>query len=284
MNVGTYMKRFGAILALMCMFSAAQAQYAELGFTLGGNYYIGDLNPYKHYPENTSIAGGVIFRYNFDKRYTMKMNLLFGSLKASDANSNSEVQLQRNLQFRSSLMEFGVGIEVNFFEYEIGDKKHWITPYMFLGLAYYKFNPEAKIDDTWFELQPLGTEGQGTTARPNSETYSLNQINIPFGLGLKVSVSDRIGIGFEWGYRLTFTDFLDDVSGTYVDNDLLAFENGPLAAELADRSISPNDVLLENADSQRGNPESNDWYVYSGVMLTFKLGNKFKDCKNQLTR
>jgi len=275
------MKKFGAALALLCMFSAVQAQYAELGFTLGSTYYIGDLNPYQHYPKNTSIAGGVVFRYNFNKRYTMKLNLLFGSLEAHDSDSDSEVQLQRNLHFRSSLMEFGVAFEINFFEYAIGDKKHWITPYMFLGIGYYRFNPKAKIDDTWFELQPLGTEGQGTTGA-SSESYSLGQINIPFGVGLKVSTGDRIGIGLEWGYRKTYTDYLDDVSGTYVDNDLLAFENGPLAAELADRSISPDGTDLNNTDSQRGNPETNDWYVYSGIILTYKLGSKFKDCKDQL--
>ena len=277
-DVGTYMKKLGIIASFVFLCVNANAQYAELGFTLGTSYYIGDLNPYTHYPKNTHIAGGVVFRYSFNKRYTMKLNLLYGQLEASDANSSSEVQLQRNLSFRSSLLEFGATLEVNFFEYEIGDDKHWITPYMFAGLAYYRFNPQAKIDDSWFDLQPLGTEGQGTSARPGSEFYSLNQVSIPFGIGLKVSPSDRIGLAIEWGYRRTYTDYLDDVSGTYVDSDVLAFENGPLSAELADRSISPDGEPLDNTNAQRGDSNTRDWYIYSGVMLTYKLGSKFQQC------
>lgn len=277
------MKKLGALLALLCVFSVAQAQYSEIGFTVGASYYIGDLNPYQHFPKGTSIAGGLVYRYNFDKRYALKANLLYGGLQGNDANSDREVQLQRNLHFKSSLLEIGAQLEVNFFEYTIGDPKHWITPYLFAGIAFYRFNPKAKLDDTWYELQPLGTEGQGSSA--GGGIYSTSQVSLPFGAGLKVSPGGRIGIALEWGFRKTFTDYIDDVSGPYVDNDLLAFENGPLAAELADRSISPDAATpLINTDSQRGNPENNDWYVYTGVMITYKLGSKFEECDRIIKR
>ena len=273
------MKKLGIALSFLCLYSTVSAQYSELGFTLGAAYYIGDLNPYKHYPKGTGLTGGVVYRYNFDKRYAMKLNMIYGTLEAHDADSDSEVQHQRNLHFRSSLLEIGVNFEVNFFEYEIGDRKHWITPYLFLGLAYYRFNPKAKLDDTWFELQPLGTEGQGSSLG-TGDNYGLNQVNIPFGAGLKFSPGKQIGIGLEWGYRRTFTDYLDDVSTVYVDNDALALENGVLAAELADRSISPDDTPLNNTDAQRGNSGTRDWYVYSGIIVTYKLGSRFQDCRN----
>lgn len=283
MTVEAYMKKLGIALSFLCLFSSVSAQYSELGFTLGSTYYIGDLNPYKHYPKGTGIAGGAVFRYNFDKRYAMKINLIYGSVEAHDADSDSEVQQQRNLHFRSSLLEFGLNFEVNFFEYEIGDKQHRITPYLFLGIAYYRFNPRAELDDTWFELQPLGTEGQGSSIGTGEE-YGLNQVNIPFGAGIKFSPGKHIGVGLEWGYRRTFTDYLDDVSTVYVDNDALALENGVLSAELADRSLSPDGTPLDNTDSQRGNSSTRDWYVYSGIIVTYKLGSRFQDCKNPTNR
>jgi hypothetical protein len=40
----------------------------------------------------------------------------------------------------------------------------------------------------------------------------------------------------EWGFRRTYTDHIDDVSGTYADNNVLLEEAGPLTALLADPS------------------------------------------------
>lgn len=277
------MKKLGVLMALLCLGLGLSAQYAEVGLTLGTSYYIGDLNPYKHYPKNTSVAGGAVFRYNFDRRYALKANVLYGSLEAYDADSKFETHVQRNLHFRSSLLEIGAQLEINFFEYSIGDKKHWITPYLFAGIAFYRFNPKAKLDDTWYELQPLGTEGQGTSL--GGDLYGTSQLSLPFGAGLKMSIGNRLGMALEWGLRKTFSDHIDDVGGYYVDNDLLAFENGPLSAELADRSL-PTDgtTALDNTGVQRGNPENTDWYVYSGIMLTYKLGSKFEECDRIIKR
>ncbi|NRA12748.1 MAG: hypothetical protein HRT57_12395, partial [Crocinitomicaceae bacterium] len=119
------------------------------------------------------------------------------------------------------------------------------------------------------DLQPLGTEGQGSSL--NSKSYGLTQLAIPIGLGAKISMGDKASINFEIGLRKTFTDYIDDVgSGSYIDPVLLAAENGPLAAELSNRSLS------DSRFGRRGNASTKDWYVFSGVMFTFRLGKPQK--------
>ena len=139
-------------------------------------------------------------------------------------------------------------------------------------------DPQALLDDTWYRLQPLGTEGQGTSARPDSEPYKVDQLAIPFGAGLKFNFG-RIDMQVEWGLRRTYTDYIDDVSGTYVDNDLLAFENGPLAALLADPS-GIEAIGLSNTGHARGDVNTRDWYQYTGLSITYII-SRFSDCDEQ---
>jgi hypothetical protein len=257
-----------------------QAQVSELGITGGVAYYIGDLNPYRHYPKDTKLAYGVVYRYNFSDRYAVRLQGLTGTLQAYDSNSNDSLQLLRNLHFRARLLEFSGLLEVNFRKYRSKDKdsKRW-TPFVFAGLAYFRAAPEAQLDDTWYDLQPLGTEGQGTTARPGSDVYSVDNICIPFGAGLKVNAG-RLDFQLEWGLRRTYTDYIDDVSTTYVDRDLLAFENGPLAATLADPSVPGQLPDYPNESRARGDQNTRDWYQYTGLAVTYII-SRFSDCDEQ---
>lgn len=256
------------------------AQVSELGITGGVAYYIGDLNPYRHYPKDTKLAYGVVYRYNFSDRYAVRLQGLTGTLQAYDSNSNDSLQLLRNLHFRARLLEFSGLLEVNFRKYRSKDKdsKRW-TPFVFAGLAYFRAAPEAQLDDTWYDLQPLGTEGQGTTARPGSDVYSVDNICIPFGAGLKVNAG-RLDFQLEWGLRRTYTDYIDDVSTTYVDRDLLAFENGPLAATLADPSVPGQLPDYPNEARARGDQNTRDWYQYTGLAVTYII-SRFSDCDEQ---
>jgi hypothetical protein len=124
-------------------------------------------------------------------------------------------------------------------------------------------NPTTNFDGNEIALQPLGTEGQGTRAN-NKLPYSLNQLTVPLGLGVKITLKKRLAISLEYGIRKTFTDYLDDVSGNYVSSEIIRNENGPLAATLANRSLNTETAV------NRGNPNNKDWYVFYGFMLTFK--------------
>jgi hypothetical protein len=275
------MKRFAfLLLGLLLGTPVLRAQVSEIGGTIGASYYIGDINPTRHYPRDTKLAGGMLYRYNFNDRYAIRLQGLYGTLQAYDSDSQDTLQLLRNLHFVTKVVEASVLFEINFFKYRKKGKggKLW-TPFVFGGLAYYRVNPKAQLDDTWYELQPLGTEGQGTTATGNSEPYRLDNIAIPFGAGLKFNLG-KIDIQAEWGMRRTYTDYLDDVSGVYVDNDLLAAENGPLAAQLADRSGLVGVPGYNASGRARGNSNTRDWYVYSGLSITYII-TRFSDCDEQ---
>jgi hypothetical protein len=271
------------IVLLICSLIGSpvlMAQVSEIGGTIGASYYIGDLNPTRHYPRDTKLAGGLVYRYNFNDRYALRLQGLYGTLKAYDSDSRDTLQLLRNLHFSTKVFEASALFEINFFKYRKKGKdgRFW-TPFVFGGLAYFRVNPQAQLDDTWYELQPLGTEGQGTTATGNSEPYKLDNVAIPFGAGLKVNLG-KVDIQAEWGMRRTYTDHIDDVSGTYVDNALLAEENGPLAAQLADRSGLTGVPGYDAAGRARGDSNTRDWYVYSGLTITYII-TRFSDCDEQ---
>jgi hypothetical protein len=241
----------------------------ELGIFLGGSYYIGDLNPSGHLNSLTRPAGGLVYRHNFNYRLSIAGSALFGSVQGIDARSSSYEQQQRNLSFRSTIYELAGRGEFNFIEYKIGDESNQFTPFMFLGLAVFNFNPKASYGNQWVALQPLRTEGQ-------SKAYMRTQVSIPFGAGIKANLAKRIGLVIEWGLRKTFTDYLDDVSTVYADPSVLAATSGPLSAAVADRSPT----AASNVGRQRGNPRTKDWYSFAGVTLTFLLPGKPQHCSS----
>ena len=267
------------LLAALCAGWPLAAQVNEVGITGGILYYLGDLNPATHYPTDMKPGGGLLFRHNVTDRHAFRLQGLYGTLQAYDSNSDDPVQV-RNLHFRTRLFEAAALWEINFFKYrsrEAGSRL-W-TPFVFGGLAYFRANPQAELDGEWYDLQPLGTEGQGTTARPGTDLYAVDQVSLPFGAGFKFNLG-RIDIQLEWGARRTWTDFIDDVSGTYVDNDLLAFENGPLAAIFGDRSGLNELPGYTNADRARGDRNTRDWYHYTGLSITYVI-SRFSDCDAQ---
>ena len=255
----------------------SQAQFlerSEFGVTVGGGNYFGDLNPkYNFYKTNLMI--GAIYRYNINPRWVLKASAMFGKVEAFDADFDNI----RNLNFESKVNELALSCEFNFFDYQTGSRKHRITPYIFGGIGVFFFNPKTEITDPlslekqWVELQPLSTEGQGMPGYDSP--YSLVNVAVPFGLGLKVSISKRVCIGLEWGIRMTFTDYLDDVSKDYVDRTELMNWTGDLGVAASDRTneILPN--TYNQAGAMRGNPKVNDWYQFFGLTITTKL-NYFK--------
>lgn len=251
----------------------ATAQVSELGITGGTTFYIGDLNPTRHYPQHTHLAGGLMYRYNFNEHYAFRLQGLYGKLEAYDHLSDDPLQHLRNLGFRTVIFEASALLEINFFKYRgtAKDSRNW-TPFVFGGLAYFHFNPQNLLDDTWYDLQPLGTEGQTIGG---GQGYGLNQVCIPFGAGFKFAITNKVDVQLEWGLRRTYTDHLDDVSGTYADNAMLTEQAGPLTALLADPSVlRPSGY---NTGRARGDSETRDWYQYTGLTISLLL-TRFTEC------
>lgn len=268
------MKRVLTIMigALLPLFVHSQAW--EVGVMLGGSNYSGDLSPTPVVFKETNIAGGGFVKYNVNKTITFKGNAYYGTISGSDANAERQQNRERNLSFRSRVLEIGINGELNLHGYEVGSKRYRTAPYLFGGLAIFKFDPEAYFADTkeWIRLQPLGTEGQGTTLFNDRKKYALTQVCIPFGLGLKHNFIGNWTVGAELGWRKTFTDYLDDVSLTYVDYEYLARNSGELTARLSNRT---GEVLSQrrefNDRNARGNSTNMDWYMFGGITLSYTL-------------
>lgn len=242
----------------------------DFGLFVGGSYYVGDLNPNGHFNKFTRPAGGIVFRYNMNSRTAFRANLIAGSVAADDAYSNSQWQLQRDLNFNSHIYELSALFEFNFFNYTTGAPQ-WpnMSPYIFFGLAGFNFEPERGS----VELQPLGTEGQGLPGGASKKKYKLTQLSLPFGVGLKTDFSRGISIGFEWGMRKTFTDYIDDVSTKYYDFSVVLDDEGKDSNE-GIRNLSGTGTNTENAGKQRGNSLNKDWYSFFGVVLTMRITTK----------
>ncbi len=264
------------LFSTLTIFAQRKKSSAEVGIFLGGSYYIGELNQ-KHLGAFTKPAGGLVFRYNFNKRLAARANALVGIVEAHDSNSESPAQRQRNLSFKSNIIEASGQLEFNFLDYEIGNEKRKFSPYIFGGLAVFNFNPQADLGGQWVSVQPLGTEGQGLPYGASKRKYRLTEISLPFGVGIKTNLADGIGLSLEWGMRKTFTDYLDDVSKRYYNPDDIAAAHGPGAAILSDPSIG-TDPNYSNVGRQRGNPTNQDWYAFVGAALTIKISQKEKRC------
>ena len=146
------------------------------------------------------------------------------------------------------------------------------SPYVFVGIAGSKFNPKARYLGNWEALQPLGTEGQGMAGF--DAPYKRFALAIPFGLGVKYALTDRINLGLELGARPTFTDYLDDVSGDYVTYPDLRDGNGTRAAALGNRTgeLTENgEPVIVETGLQRGDEAKKDWYFILGVTATYNF-------------
>ncbi|MDX1942811.1 MAG: DUF6089 family protein [Saprospiraceae bacterium] len=265
------MKKFILLLFSLSLFSSINAQRGwEAGGWLGASYYFGDLNT-NYDLSMPGLAGGIIGRFNFNNRICMKFSGNIGTIMGDDAISKNTFERARNLSFRSRIIEGAAQLEFNFLPYTHGSSEEFFTPYLFAGLNVFHFNPEAEYDGEWVELRPLGTEGQFK----GEEYYSVNA-GLAYGFGFKIDLSYEWSLNIEVGARTLFTDFVDDVSGFYPDNDDLRRSRGELAAALSDRSIlipGVNEGQIGEAGRQRGSTNLNDSYVLAGIGIVYYFGD-----------
>lgn len=275
------MKKLLFSLVIVVLTNAAYTQVEEISIFAGGSYYIGDLN-YRHLDQNTNPALGIMYKRNDrNLRYVYRLQFLYGKIEAYDIQSNDVFKRYRNLNFSSTILELSALLEVNFFKYKPGVlHKQNKTPYLFFGIAGYNFKPKGLYNDSWYDLQALNTEGQNTSANTD-KPYKLNQIAFPMGLGYKVNVTENFTFGIEYGARLLFTDYLDDVSKKYVDPTILANEAGVLSPILADPSYEQ--IGTDNVGNNRGDSRLKDWYFFTGVTLTWRF-NKKEDCDTRFEK
>lgn len=269
------MKKLIQIITFSFLPIVGFSQHFEAGVLIGMSNYVGDLsnNSSSLYLGETKPAFGALAKYNFNHLLALRASLNYTWAAGRDANvSNDDFVRMRNLSFRSSILEFSLIGEFNFPGYQPYALSMPISPYIFGGISFFKYAPRARYEGNWVDLQPLGTEGQGMPDR--EAKYSLSDIAIPFGIGVKYALTDKINLGLELGARRTMTDFLDDVSGTYVTYPDLAAANGPLAAELGNRTgelMENNEPVVVETGTQRGDLKEQDWYFILGLTVTYNF-------------
>jgi hypothetical protein len=251
------------LLALMPVSFLFAQKSGDMGVLGGTTYYIGDLNPAMPF-RMTKPAFGILYRQNFNDRLAVRIHGIQGEVAADDALSGGNSD--RNLNFHSTLTEFGAQFEVNFLEYFIGSKQHPVTPYLFGGAAVFLFDPYGNVNGNDVRLQPLKTEGQGT-AYTDRKDYKPYSFSFPFGIGVKYSISKLFGVGAEWGMRKTVTDYLDDVSTTYY----LDLPAGVYPDITSEQKLASDPTLSHMSGMQRGNSRNTDWYSFAGISLTVKI-------------
>lgn len=252
-----YLKRFAVVIAMIFITISGSSQTLELGLFGGGSYYLGDMNTAMHFSQ-TQFAYGLLARFNVNSRWAIKAGYNRGSVKSDDS-KNAAIAGQ-GLNFQSTINDITVVGEFNFLEYFTGSKRNYFTPYIFGGIGVFTFNPKSHDGVV---LQPLGTEGQNENF-DDRNPYSKVGISIPFGVGFKYSISERFGLGIEWGMRKTFTDYVDDVSKSYY---------------LVGENIDPNNTAQVLSDPtmnhepymQRGDNKTWDWLNFFGISITYKI-------------
>ncbi len=214
------------ILYIAIIFSSvAYSQINELGLSIAGSNYIGDVGRTAYINPN-DLALGMVYKWNYSPRVVYRIDATYIRIKADDANATNDLRVARDYSFKNSVKELAIGIEYNYYDYSMTKREWRSTPYLILQLAVFNYNSAVR-----------------ETTPDNFETENKTGFTIPFGIGYKTTIGRNIGIGFETKFRYSFTDQLD--------------YNNP-------------DIPKLNF----GNPDSNDWYVTTGITIVFGFGRK----------
>lgn len=249
-----------AWVALLSTGSYATAQNLFVTGRIGLSNYQGDLQQQQFSMQQAKLAGSLGVQYDITEHFSARSFVSYSILTAADANNKSSSLQQRNLSFDTRLWEWELGGQYNLFSLN----NRWWTPYVFAGVSLFHIKPASITNsgDRVF-LQPLSTEGQGFVE--GRTPYRSLQAAIPFGIGAVYALTEDVRLGIEFGYRRTFTDYIDDVSTTYVD-PLLLQNRGATAVEMAYRGRG----AYPNSGTTRGSAQNRDAFYFMQLSLTIR--------------
>ncbi len=190
------------------------AQIHEVGVFVGGSNYIGDMG-LTNYVYPNKPAFGLLYKWNKSPRHAYRFSYNQSKITANDLDSNEPSRYARKYHFDNSIKEVSLGLEFNFFDFDLHKSETKITPYLFSGISYFKYD----------ELYVFN----GETIKDKSES----SFAIPLNLGIKSNISRYFVLGLEVGARFTFTDNLDGNNPKNENYKTLRFGN-----------INNNDVYL----------------------------------------
>jgi hypothetical protein len=252
------MPKFILFILLVFIAGGLKAQTWEIGGSIGGSGYMGDLNQTNPLKVSGMSFGGFVKR-NFDGYLSAKINYTYGTISAADSNSSSQQFRNRNLSFTTTLSEVSLIGEFNFMRYIPEAGKNKFTPFIYLGVATVNYFPSTVYNGVKYELRGYETEGE-------KKPYPTAAISIPYGAGVKYNILGKWTLAADIGYRNPNTDYLDDVSGKYADRN-----STPLYRNLGDPSGEKTGVYIGIPGTQRGdlNPRDTYFFVQFSISYTF---------------
>ncbi len=269
---------FILLFALPCIQATAQrfdyVQQGDFGITAGVAHYFGDLNT-RAAINRPKPALGIYFRKQFGNYVGLRISAHYAQLGYSDIYSKNDYQKTRNLSFNTNIWELALQGDFNFFKFYPGDPEYIFTPYITLGVGVFTYDPYAYLDGKKEFLRPLGTEGQNIGYQ-GRKPYSTMALCIPLGAGVKYNLNEKMNLSFEISQRFTNTDYIDDVSTTYIGAGRFAtLPNGTpsTAGLLQDRSYEITPAKLLGVEGrQRGWSKQKDQYIIAEIGLSMNIG------------
>lgn len=182
--------------------SISLGQIHEIGLSLGGTNYVGDIGR-SNYIYPNKLAGAVFYKYNWNPRIALKATFSYLPIKGNDLNADTNFRKNRQLSFTNTINELALGLEYNFYDYDLSsDDKTW-TPYFLLELAGFNYT----------NVESYSTTGQ--IIYGNKTSYA-----IPFGIGYKSKLHGALAFSIEAKFRYTFEDDLDFLSNRTPDRNI----------------------------------------------------------------
>jgi hypothetical protein len=262
------LKRIILCFALLTpLLSFGQAHH-EIGLSVGVANYYGDLQDRVFDSYTNRPMGGISYKFFMNPHLGLRFGASYFNITAADSLSSAKVKQERNLRFASNVFEFHGGFELNLFPVEKDRMK--FSPYIFAGIGIFHFNPYTDgMQGEKVFLRPLSTEGQNIPVYPDRKEYGVVNVSFPFGGGVKFFIGKAVMMAGEVGFRWTNTDYLDDVSKSYVNLDTLGAYRGQNSVDLAFRGDETQnwDGNYPNYKYQRGDSKSNDWYMFGNITV-----------------
>ncbi len=282
--------------------------YSGIGVSINALNYFGDLSPSTSKLSTdlsfTKPGFGLSFFHRFGPRYTLMAQYMYGTIKGSDSESASASDKEsavfrntRNLSFSNSIHELSILAYIDLFENQATyiSRVKW-TPYLYVGGTLFAHNPTAIAPKTDLKGNALAQAGQSVDLQPlktEGQSYSLIQFAVPFGAGARFKINEVMDLWADFGFRYTFTDYLDDVSDKYVDlntlsplGQALSYRTNELSGYPTVGQSTPSELAGVNVQNgygrkgdKRGGSTQNDIYMVTSIRLTYILGATFHKAK-----
>jgi hypothetical protein len=280
----------------------AQFKY-DYGFRFGGANYLGDIGgknlPRRdlvvdmHLPSTRWAFGGFV-RKRKSKKLAYTATFDYIRIQGTDQLTTYFPRRARNLTFKNDMVELAGRVEYTLYYDSDLSNQGYFNPdmkiYVFGGAAalfhspkglmnnyaakFYARSTGEDLEGEWIGLRNFKTEGQ-------DNAYSAVTFAAPLGIGMYFTYLKKWRIGWEYSWRMTFTDYLDDISTVFPDPAVINNanpEDSPLISaylyhsydEGFVKSLETNPKLVPASNfyskgSPRGNPLNNDNY------MTFQL-------------